>query len=108
MQLEQQAIRSLTQQIVEAVHPLRIILFGSAARDHAQPGSDIHLLIVVPEGTHRRRTAQFLYRTISGIPQPFDLLVATPQDLQKHRDNPGLIYHVIAREGKTIYVAPAA
>jgi len=45
MQLEQQAIQSLTQQIVEAVHPLRMVLFGSAAHGKAEPGSDIDLLI---------------------------------------------------------------
>jgi uncharacterized protein len=108
MRPEQDAIRLLKDQIIEAVHPLRIVLFGSAARGQTQANSDIDMLIVMPEGTHRRHTAQLLYRTISGIPQSYDLIVATPTDLERHRDNPGLIYHTIGREGRTIYAAPPA
>ncbi len=99
------AIDSLVRQIVDLVHPLRIILFGSAARGHRSPEGDVDLLVVVPEGVHRRRTAQRLYRDIRGIELPFDLVVATPGDLEKHRDNAGLIYRAVLQEGKEIYAA---
>ena len=49
------AIDELVTQVVRAVSPLKIILFGSAARGQAGPDSDIDLLVVMPEGTHRRR-----------------------------------------------------
>jgi predicted nucleotidyltransferase len=98
-------IERLVRLIVEAVHPLRIVLFGSAARGQTTPDSDIDLLVVMPEGTHRRRTSQLLYRTIRGIRTPFDLIVATPGDLEKHRDNVGLIYRNALREGRTMYGA---
>jgi len=103
---QNEVIPELVQQIVGAVRPLRIVLFGSAARGDLQPLSDIDLLVVMPEGTHRRRTAQHLYRTISGAKVPFDLVVATPGDLERHRDNIGLIYRAIAEEGRIIYAAP--
>ena len=93
------------QRIVEIVHPLQIILFGSAVRGEARFGSDLDLLVIMPEGTHRRHTAQHLYRTISGFATPFDLIVATPGDLEKHSDNIGLIYRSILLEGKTLYAA---
>ena len=54
-------VPELVQQIVEAVQPLRFVLFGSAARGEMEPESDIDLLVVMPEGTHRRRTAQHLF-----------------------------------------------
>ena len=108
MQPDDIAVRDLSQQIVAAVHPLRIILFGSAATGQSRAASDIDLLVVMPEGTHRRRTAQLLYRTIHDTRVPFDLIVATPGDLERHRDNPGLIYYVIARQGRTIYDAATA
>ncbi len=98
-------IDELVQRIVEEVHPLRVILFGSAARGQMAPNSDIDLLIVMPEGVHRRRTAQFLYQRIIGLGVPFDILVATPDDLQKHKDNIGLIYRTILQEGKEVYAA---
>jgi uncharacterized protein len=73
---------SLLEQIVRIAHPLRIILFGSAARGQASPDSDIDLLVVMPEGTHRRHTAQRLYAGIRQVRVPFDLMVATPLDLE--------------------------
>ncbi|MBA7658921.1 hypothetical protein ES703_66883 [subsurface metagenome] len=99
------AIESLVQSIVEAVHPLKIILFGSYARDKANPESDIDVLVVMPEGIHCRRTAQLLYRQIRGLGVPFDILVATPSILEKHKDNIGLIYRTVLQEGREIYAA---
>lgn len=96
---------SLVEQVVSIARPLRIILFGSAARGETGPGSDIDLLVVMPDGTHRRHAAQRLYAGIRHIGIPFDLLVATPSDLQKHRENIGLIYPVILREGIEVYAA---
>lgn len=99
------AIESLVQKIVEVVHPLRIILFGSYSRGKAEPESDIDLLVVMPEGVHCRRTAQQLYRQIRGLGVPFDILVTTPGTLEKHKDNIGMIYRTVLKEGKEIYAA---
>ncbi len=98
-------VESLIQKIVEAVHPLKIILFGSYARDKANPDSDIDVLVVMPEGVHCRRTAQLLYRQIRGLGVPFDILVTTPTVLEKHKDNIGLIYRTVLKEGREIYAA---
>ena len=100
-----QVIDQLVYRIVEASNPLKVILFGSAARGELTPDSDIDLLVVMPEGTHRRHTAQFLYRQIRGLGISFDILVATPNDLEKHRDNVGLFYHTVPREGEQVYAA---
>ena len=98
-------IESLVQKIVEAVNPLKIILFGSYARGKTNPESDIDVLVVMPEGVHCRRTAQLLYRQIRGLGVPFDVLVSTPSTLEKHKDNIGLIYRTVLQEGKEIYAA---
>jgi predicted nucleotidyltransferase len=103
--LTPQAIEELVHRIVEVVHPQRIILFGSAARGDMRPDSDIDVLVVMPEGVHRRRTAQELHERLFGFPLPVDILVATTVDLEKHKDNLGLIYHRILREGREIYAA---
>ena len=103
MQPTSQILEDLTRQIVEAVGPLQIILFGSAARGEMGPDSDLDVLVVMPDGVHRRHTAQHLYRAIHGVTVPFDLVVATPSDLEKHKNNPGLIYRTILAQGKTLY-----
>jgi len=105
METYSKKVEELVQRIVEEVRPLRIILFGSAARGEVGPNSDIDLLVVMPEGVHRRRTAQLLYQNVKGLGVPFDILVATPGDLQKHKDNIGLIYRAILQEGREVYAA---
>ena len=50
-------IDKLVDEVVKKVRPLKIILFGSTARGETGKHSDIDLLVVVPEGVHRRRTA---------------------------------------------------
>jgi predicted nucleotidyltransferase len=105
MQPDPRVLDWLIRQIVEAVRPLRIILFGSAARGEMGPDSDFDLLVVMPEGTDRRETAQELYRRVKGNGQPFDVLVTTPSDLERYKDNIGLIYYTVLREGKEVYAA---
>ena len=99
-----QALNNLVQRIVQEIAPLRIILFGSGARNNINDDSDIDLLVVMPEGTHRRKTAQLLYKNIRNISIPFDILVVTSSDLEKYKDSVGLIYRKILTEGKQIYV----
>lgn len=103
MQLDQKVIEELVRRIVEVAHPLRIILFGSAARGAMGPDSDLDVLVVVTEGTHRRQTAQRIYRHMIGFPLAVDVVVATEEDLRKHKDNFSLVYYPALREGKEIY-----
>ena len=102
MQLDT-TIDKLVDDVVKTVNPLRIILFGSAARGETSEHSDIDLLVVVPEGVHRRRTAQKLYREITGLGVPFDIVVANPRDLVEYKDNRGLIYRAALKDGKEVY-----
>ena len=54
----EEVLDELVRRIVEVVHPLRIILFGSAARGQMGLHKDFDILIVVKNGVHRRKTAQ--------------------------------------------------
>jgi len=105
MQPTQAQLDELVQRIVTAVHPLRIILFGSAARGEMAYDSDFDVLVVMPEGTNRRLTAQELHRHFFGLPFPVDVIVTTPSLLERHRDNIGLIYRTILHEGRELYAA---
>lgn len=96
-------VEDLVQRVIDTVHPLRIILFGSAARLEAGPQSDIDLLVIMPDGTHRRQTSQKLYRSIRGLGVPFDVVVATPTDLEAYKDDISLIYRQALREGVEVY-----
>lgn len=98
-------LKAVVERIIEQVHPSRIILFGSMARNEQRPQSDVDLLVVMPEGTHKRQTAQTLYRRLRGLPVPVDVVVTTEGDLDQQKDNPGLIYRTILQEGRELYAA---
>jgi predicted nucleotidyltransferase len=98
-------VENLIEQMVNAVHPLRIILFGSAARGEMGPDSDIDVMVVMPDGTHCANTARYLYQQMSGFGFPIDIVVATPNVLERHKDNIGLIYRSVLAEGKEVYAA---
>jgi predicted nucleotidyltransferase len=103
--VDERVLQEIVGRIVEAAHPLRIIVFGSVARGEQCRESDVDLLIVMPEGTHRRFTAQMLYQRLRGVAVPIDLVVTTDSDLERHKDNPGLVYRTILREGRVLYAA---
>jgi predicted nucleotidyltransferase len=105
MDRNQKAIDQLVKSVVEAVQPLKIILFGSSARGDVTADSDVDLLVVMPEGVHRRETARYLYKLLGETGAPVDILVATPDDLKRHENNIGLIYRTVLQEGKEVYAA---
>lgn len=105
MKTNEQTIEALLQQVIAIAQPLRVILFGSAARGDWRASSDIDMLIIVPDGASIRSMARRLYASIRGIRVPFDLVVATPAVLQKHERDSGMVYRHALREGRELYAA---
>ncbi len=99
----QQNIREIAGQIVGLVHPLRIVLFGSAATGKIAPDSDLDFLIVVPEFERPDKVVDRLYTGLRQKPMPCDFLVVRPSTLRKNRNNPAMIYREILERGKEIY-----
>ena len=98
-------IERLVSLIVAEAQPVRVILFGSAARGDMTPGSDIDLLVVMPDGTHRLHAMQRLYAHIRGVTVPLDIPVATTTDLEVRGDALGRVYRDALREGRDLYAA---
>jgi predicted nucleotidyltransferase len=103
--VETKVIDRLVGQVVDAVRPLRVILFGSAARGDMGPDSDIDLLVVVPNGTDCGSISKKLYCTVGGVEKEFDLVVVTPRILEKYKDNCALVYKWALKEGREVYAA---
>jgi uncharacterized protein len=102
---DQRLLDEVVKRTVAAVNPLRIILFGSAAREAMGPDSDLDLLIVVRDGVHRRRTAQTVYKSLGGIGVAKDVVVATESDIRQFGTNPSLVIYPALRQGREIYHA---
>ena len=92
----------VVRRVVEVAEPDAIFLFGSAARGGMGPHSDLDLL-VIKAGAHRRQLAQAIYRRLVGLGEAVDVVVVTPEDVQRYRHCPGMVVEPALREGKAIY-----
>jgi predicted nucleotidyltransferase len=91
--------------ILSVVSPKQVFLFGSASRGDLHENSDIDLLAVVPNGTHRRKTAQSIYRNMVGLGFAADVVVGTEEDVEKYRDAEGWVIREAITEGRLVYGA---
>jgi predicted nucleotidyltransferase len=104
--VDQKTLDEIIRRIVEVAQPEKIILFGSAARGEMGPNSDVDLLVIMPDGIHRRRTAQAIYSSLKGLGLAKDIVVATEGDVRDYGDNPSLVLCPALREGRELYRAP--
>jgi predicted nucleotidyltransferase len=102
--LTAEILQEIVRRIVAAVQPEKIILFGSAARQEMGPDSDLDLL-VIKSCRNRRETARRIRRKLIGIGVPKDIIVATPEHIERYKDTIGLIYRPALRDGKVLYGA---
>lgn len=98
-----QVLNELVRRTVDAVHPLRIILFGSAARGEMGPDSDLDVLVVMPDGCQPRAVTRFLYSQLRGFGYAKDLVVVRQSDVEQYGSNPYLVIHTALSEGQELY-----
>lgn len=105
MQPDQAQLDELVRRIVEAVHPLRIILFGSAARGEMGPDSDVDVLVVLPDDADPLQAGQFLHTRFRGLRIPVEVVACTRSELEHLGQRVGLVYRNALREGRELYAA---
>ena len=98
-----QILNEIIRRIVETARPRKIILFGSAERGEMGPNSDLDLLVVMPSGVHRRNTARSIYRNLIGVGFAADIVVVTEQDVERYRDNIGMVIKPAVEQGRLLY-----
>jgi uncharacterized protein len=98
-----QLIQTMTQRIVESFHPLRLILFGSRARNDAGPWSDFDLLVVLPLAPDKRKTAIEIRRILADLPASKDIIVTTPEEIARRGRLPGTVLRSALQEGTVLY-----
>ena len=97
------AIDEMVRRVVEQFDPQMIVLFGSHARGDAGPDSDVDLLVVMDfEGSKRQKQVD-IGVALHDIRVPKDIIVATPDEIERYRDIVGTIIRPALREGRTLY-----
>jgi hypothetical protein len=96
----------VVRRLVEVYHPLRIYLFGSAARGDAGPDSDYDIMVILPDVApqHLGRGSPG-YRALRGTGVAADVQVWPQGDFNSQLHLKASFPSTIVREGKLLYGA---
>jgi|SRR5712692_4946594 len=103
MTLESSLIKEVSGTIIEHFNPRRIVLFGSHARGEAGPNSDLDLFIEM-ETDRRPPERAIAVSSLFGLRTwPLDVVVYTPEEVQRLRNVKGTLLSTIESEGIVLY-----
>ncbi len=103
--LDPEKLDEIIRRIVEVAKPDKIILFGSAVKGEMGPHSDVDLLVIRSGKFHRGRMTEEIYINLYGVGQAVDVVVVTPEDVERYRDSFAVVIYPALREGKVVYAA---
>ena len=103
--LNEETLREIVRRIVEVTAPDKIILFGSAAKGEMGPNSDIDLLVVKRGEFHRGKVTEQIYMNLFGVGQAVDVVVVTPEDVERYGKSHATVIAAAMREGRVVYAA---
>ena len=97
-------LAEVVQRLVEVYHPLRIYLFGSAARGDAGPDSDYDFMVVVPDDAPLElRDSKLGYQALGGLCIAKDILVWPRRFFEEQLHLRASLPSTILDEGKLLY-----
>ena len=101
-------LTALLQRIVGAVHPEKVILFGSWARGDADADSDIDLFVQVETGRSTHQAARQAYEAIrplrAALRRGVDIVVKDRAFVERYGDLVGTVVRAVLAEGMVLYV----
>ncbi len=96
-------IQQITEKIVLAIHPQKIILFGSYAWGEPTKDSDIDLCVIHPTMIKKNKRARIIKDALYPYLHPLDIIVYTPEEIEEWKDVGGSFINLILRQGKVLY-----
>jgi predicted nucleotidyltransferase len=101
--ISEEKIQEIIIKIVKGYDPEKIILFGSYAAGGANENSDLDLFVVKnTEVSRPLRTIQ-VRKLLFGAMVPIDLVVFSPEEIDKMKNNKYSLVYEVMNSGKIIY-----
>ena len=97
-------IKSVARAMGIAANAERVILFGSHARGDATEHSDVDFMIIAKSDLPRFKRSRELYKLLRPHPFAMDIVVYTPQEIEKGKRTKVSFVSTVLKEGKTLYV----
>ena len=99
-----EVLAQVVQRVVEAAAPEKIVLFGSGARGEMGPSSDLDLL-VIKDVQNTVGLASEIHMNLWGVEAAVDIVVVTPEQVERHRNTHALVIKPALQEGRVVYEA---
>ena len=102
----EEVLAEIVHRIVTALHPEKIVLFGSYAYGRPLDDSDVDLLVILE--THTRPIDRYLAvsRLLRPRPLPLDILVKTPDEIRQGVEQGNTFIREIITQGRILYERP--
>ena len=101
--LGEETLQEIIRRIVQVAQPEKIILFGSAVRGKMGPNSDVDLLVIKRGEFHQGHLTGEIYMSLHGVGQAVDVILVTPEQVERYRNTHCLVIAPALREGKEVY-----
>ena len=98
-----EVLDEVVRRIVEVAHPERIILLGSAARGETGANSDLDLLVIKGGRYGYHRLLEEIYSSLSGVEAAVDVVLVTPEQVERYGDSHCLVIKPALCEGREVY-----
>jgi predicted nucleotidyltransferase len=96
-------VKRVVRIIAEAIHPQKIILFGSRAKGTVRPDSDLDLVIIYAGEKSKRQIKLDIHRLLEPASLPMDLFVLSPEEMLRQRHVANTLAREVAERGVTVY-----
>ena len=101
--ITEELIQEVKNRIVSEVHPEKIVLFGSYAYGTPTKDSDLDLLVILKTKEPMHKRGVRIRKSLRDISTPKDILVYTPQEVEKWKNASTAFITTILKKGKVIY-----
>lgn len=96
-------IQTIAQKIAQEIDPEKIILFGSRAWGEPSPDSDVDLFVIKDTGRSTRDVAREIDGLLWGRTLPVDIIVSTPEKVDRRLQLGDFFIRDIISHGKVLY-----
>jgi uncharacterized protein len=99
------SIERVGKSLGKAAGARKVVLFGSYAIGGARPDSDVDFLVIADSALPRHKRSRHLYAMFKPYPFPMDILVFTPEEVERELKKTGSFVASALAHGKEVYVS---
>ncbi len=101
--ISESILNIITERIKAFCNPIKVILFGSHAREEADNRSDIDILVIEESNIPRYKRSAPLYTLLADLPVEVDIVVYTPDEVKSWSDVKQAFITTAVNEGRVLY-----